>query len=73
VDSPITRRVTANTKRMKNCLDFKFSGEPATLVVDILLTFTEAADLNAIGEGEAAIPSTYILKERAKYGLYILV
>ena len=69
VDSSVTGRVNANLKRLKHCLDFKFSGEPAIQVVDFLRTFKEAADLNAIGEGEAAILLSYFLEGRAKSGL----
>jgi ABC-type protease/lipase transport system fused ATPase/permease subunit len=52
-------------------LYFKFSGEPAIQVVDFLRTFKEAADLNAIVEGEAAILLPYFLEGRASPG-YLL-
>jgi hypothetical protein len=56
-------------KRLKYCLDFKFSGEPAIQVVDFLLNFKESTDSNAIGEGEAAILFPYFPEGCAKYSL----
>jgi hypothetical protein len=41
VDFSVTGCVNANLKRLKNCLDSKFSGEPAIQVVDFLRTFRD--------------------------------
>jgi hypothetical protein len=39
-----------------------FSGDPAIQVGDILCTFKEAADLNSISEGAAAILMPHFLE-----------
>jgi hypothetical protein len=69
VDASVTGKINAHLKRLKHYVDYKFSGDPAIQVLDFLRTFKEAADLNGISEGAAAVILPYFMEGRAKSGL----
>jgi hypothetical protein len=69
VDGAAHNRLSSLLRRLKYHLEEKFSGDPAIKVLDFLKSFREAADINDVSEGLAAILLPYFLEGKAKAGL----
>jgi hypothetical protein len=69
VDGAAHNRLSSLLRRLKYHMEKKFSGDPAIKVLDFLMSFREAADINDVSEGLAAILLPYFLEGKAKAGL----
>jgi hypothetical protein len=69
VDGAAHNRLSSLLRQLKYHLEEKFSGDPAIKVLDFLKSFREAADINDVSEGLAAILLPYFLEGKAKAGL----
>jgi hypothetical protein len=69
VDGAAHNRLSSLLRRIKYHLEEKFSDDPAIKVLDFLKSFREAADINDVSEGLAAILLPYLLEWKAKEGL----
>jgi hypothetical protein len=69
VDAEVTDCLHSYLKRMKQHLDYQFSGSPAIKVLDFLRSFKIAADVSRLSEGAAALVLPNFLSGRAKTGV----
>lgn len=69
VDAEVTDCLHSYLKRMKQHLDYQFSGSPAIKVLDFLRSFKIAADVCRLSEGAAALVLPNFLSGRAKTGV----
>jgi hypothetical protein len=68
VDAEVTDCLHNYLKRMKQHLDYQFSGSPAIKVLDFLRSFKIATDVSRLSEGVAALVLPNFLSGRAKTG-----
>jgi hypothetical protein len=69
VDAEVTDFLHSYLKRMKQHLDYQFSGSPEIKVLDFLRSFKIAADVSRLSEGAAALVLPNFLSGRAKTGV----
>jgi hypothetical protein len=69
VDAEVTDCLHSYLKRMKQHLDYQFSGSPARKVLELLRSFKIAADVSHLSEGAAALVLSNFLSGRAKTGV----
>jgi hypothetical protein len=69
VDAEETYCLHSYLNRMKQHLDYQFSGSPAIKVLDFLRSFKIAADVSRLSEGAAALVLPNFLSGRAKMGV----
>jgi hypothetical protein len=66
VDGAAHNWLSSLFRRLKYHLEEKFSGDPAIKVLDFLKSFREAADINDVSEGLAAILLPFFLDGKTK-------
>jgi hypothetical protein len=69
VDAEVTDCLQSYLKRMKQHLDYQFSGSPAIKVLGFLRSFKIAADVSGLSEGAAALVLPNFLSGRANTGV----
>jgi hypothetical protein len=72
IDEKYTLRVTSLLKRMKQHLDYRYSGIPPLKVLYFLETFKEAMDIMCVCEGLATILLPHALEGDARSGVQSL-
>jgi hypothetical protein len=66
MDAEVTDCLHSYLKRMKQHLEYQFSGSPSIKVLDFLRSFKIAADVSRVSEGAAALVLPNFLSGRAK-------